>query len=77
MVEREERARLRGEEHREEFAVRREERDMAAMERQLASEMKAFEDAEADTERQIEEEWRKERFGHELDRPPAWKRPTR
>ena len=76
MDEREEAARLRDEEHRAEFAIRRDEERMAAEARQLAREMKDFEDAEQQVEREIEGELRKEHWGLEPERPPNWQAGT-
>lgn len=45
---------------------------MAAEEREMARAMAAFE-ADADqAKRHISDEWRKEHWGHEPERPPDW-----
>jgi hypothetical protein len=69
---REELARLRDEEHHDEFARRKTEASMAAEERQLEREMKEFEETEERVEREIEDEWHREHWGHEPERPPRW-----
>lgn len=74
MDEREEQARKRDAENRAGLANQREERSMAAQERKLGREMDEFRDAEERTEREIEDEWRKEHWGQEPNSPPAWKR---
>ena len=73
MTEREEQAHLRDDENREEFAIRRAERELTAEEHQLEQELKDFEQAEERAKREIEEEWRKEHSGHDPERPPDWK----
>jgi hypothetical protein len=72
MDERDEMDRARAEEVGEELAIRKEERGMAREERDLEREMKEFEDAEESAEKQIEEELRREHWGHEPERPPVW-----
>jgi hypothetical protein len=73
MSEREEQARRRDEENREELAMRKQERQLAAGERELEREQLAFQQAEKETKENIEHEWRNEHFGHEPERPPAWR----
>ena len=57
---------------RELFAIRREERDMEVEERVLERELADFEGDLADAELEIEQELRREHFGHEPERPLAW-----
>lgn len=75
MDDREERARGHDEENRQGFVIRREERNMAHVERQLEREMEAFRDAEQHTEHAIEDQWRDEHWGLEPERPPRWRPP--
>ncbi len=70
--EREELAQLHDEENRAEFAIRKEEREMAAEEEELEHEMKEFEEEEARAKRRIEAELRAEHHGHQPERPIAW-----
>jgi hypothetical protein len=72
MAERDELAHLRDEENRDEFAIRRGERRLAAEEQELERELKAFGEVEEETKRRIEAEWRTEHQGHEPERPPSW-----
>jgi hypothetical protein len=72
MDERDEVDRSRAEEVGDELAIRKEERRMAREERDLEREGKEFEDAEERAEKQIEEELRREHWGHEPERPPVW-----
>jgi hypothetical protein len=65
---------LRDEEQREYYAIRRTERRMAREARRLQRELREFDEDEAAAEHAIEREWRGEHFGHEPDRPPAWRR---
>jgi hypothetical protein len=71
-----EHARLHAEELREELALGKEERRLEREEREMELEMSHLEDDEERVERQIEEEWRRERGGHEPERPPAWPHPS-
>lgn len=73
MPPREEQARRRDEENREELAIARGERQLAAGERELERELEQFDAAENRTKAQIEHEWRAEHLGHEPQRPPAWR----
>jgi len=57
----------------DEVALRREEDSMASSERELERELEAFEQDEERTKQRIEDEWRRERFGREPERPPAWR----
>ena len=72
MLEREDAARLHDEENRAGFAIRRREKAMAAEEREMERAMEAFEEDADQIKRHIEAEWRKEHWGHEPPRPPAW-----
>ena len=73
MTARDEEARLRAQGHREEFAIRREEQAMAQEERRLAHELQKLSEDEGRTELEIEAEIRTEHWGHEPERPLAWK----
>ena len=68
---------LRDEEHRERYAIRREERRMAREARRLQRGLAAFDADEERAERAIEGEWRAEHFGRDPDRAPAWDRAER
>jgi hypothetical protein len=59
-------------ENREAYAARRLEEAMLAEEREMEAEMRSFEEDEAQTKRRIAEEWRKEHWGHDPERPPDW-----
>jgi hypothetical protein len=72
MGERDKLDRLRGNEVAEELAIGKEERDMAHQERELEREMRQLEDAEEAAEKEIEEELRREHWGHEPERPLRW-----
>jgi hypothetical protein len=72
MPQREDLARLRDQENREEFAIRRRVDSMVAEEREMERAMKAFEEDADQAKRYIQSEWRKERWGHEPNRRPAW-----
>lgn len=73
MDERENLARMRVEEIRAEFAMRADERQMSREEQQMEDEIRQLETSEKGVEREIEQEWRREHWGHEPERPPAWK----
>ncbi len=73
MVDRDEMARLRNEEHQLEFAVRKSAREMDAVERALERRLHEFEHDEAETKRSIEAELRREHQGREPERPPSWR----
>ena len=45
---------------------------MAQVQRNMECEMRQLEDAEKDAEREIEQEWRRQHWGHEPERPAAW-----
>ena len=72
MADPDELARLRNEEHRLEFAVRKSARDMDAVERTLERRLREFEHDEAETKRALEAEFRREHLGREPERPPSW-----
>jgi hypothetical protein len=72
MNDRDEIDRWRAEEVGDELAIRKQERRMAREERDLEREGKEFEDAEERAEKQIEQELRREHWGHEPERPPVW-----
>ena len=70
--EREEIARLHDEELRALSDIRRRESAMEAEEREMEREMRGFEEDADQIKRLITAEWRKERWGREPQRPPAW-----
>jgi hypothetical protein len=72
MSEREDRARLHDQGNREEIAIRRGLSAMAEEEREMELAMKAFEEDADQAKRFIKAEWRREHWGHEPERPPAW-----
>jgi len=45
---------------------------MAAEEREMERAMRAFDKDAVRAKRLIEAEWRREHWGHEPERPPAW-----
>ncbi len=55
------------------LAIRKELSAMTAEEREMDRAMKAFEEDADQAKRYIEAEWRTECWGHEPERPPAWK----
>jgi hypothetical protein len=65
-------ARLRSEENQDHFLIRKQEESMARAEREMDHEMDELEALEERTEREIEEEWRREGLGQPPERPPAW-----
>ena len=67
-----ERARLRDEEDRELYAIRRAERELERRARELTDELEEFHEHEDEAEIAIEREWRKESWGHDPEREPAW-----
>jgi len=71
-AEREDTASAHYEEIRSEFAIRNRLNAMAAEEREMERAMKAFEEDADQAKRYIEAEWRREHWGHEPERPPAW-----
>lgn len=72
MLENEDLAGARAEEIRERFAIRRGLSLMEAEGREMERAMKAFEEDADQAKRYIKAEWRREHWGHELERPPAW-----
>ncbi len=72
MSNRETIARLRDEENRIEFDIHRRESAMAAEEREMERAMRAFEEDADQAKRSIRAEWRREHWGHEPERSPAW-----
>jgi hypothetical protein len=72
MPTREELARLRDEETHSELATERALSAMAAEEREMERAMKAFEEDADQTKRFIEAEWRREHWGRDPERRPAW-----
>jgi len=54
------------------FAIRHSLSAMAAEEREMERAMRAFEEDADQAKRYIEAEWRRECWGHEPERPPAW-----
>jgi hypothetical protein len=54
------------------LAIRRGLSAMAAEEREMERAMRAFEEDADQAKRFIEAEWRKEHWGHDPERPPAW-----
>jgi len=72
VAERDEMARSRAEEIGDELAIRKQEQRMSGEERDMEGEMKEFQDAEERAEKQIEDELRREHWGHEPERPPVW-----
>jgi hypothetical protein len=67
-----ERDRLRAEEIADELAIRKAQRRLAREEREMERTLDELEHAEANTERGAEQEWRREHWGHEPERPPEW-----
>jgi hypothetical protein len=65
--------RLHQEEDHHLFAMRKAQDQLDARERELASKLQAVGEGEARAEVSIEREWRREHFGHDLERPPAWR----
>jgi hypothetical protein len=64
--------RSRAEEVGHELAIGKEEGSMAREERELEREGKEFAEAEERAEKQIEEELRREHWGHDPQPPPVW-----
>jgi len=67
-----ERARMRAEEDREIYAIRREEHVLELEETQLEKKLRKLEVATRRREHAIEREWRHEQWGHPPERRPAW-----
>ena len=72
MDEHDELARSRAEEIGDELAIRKQEQRMAGDERDMEGELKKFEAAEERAQKQIEDELRREHWGHEPEHPPVW-----
>lgn len=72
MSAREDIARLRDEESRAQSAMRRRLSAMAEEEREMERAIRAFEKDADQAKRFIKDEWRKEHWGHDPERPPAW-----
>jgi hypothetical protein len=72
MDERDNLDRLRASEVGEELAIGKAQRNMAHQERELEREMRELEDAEEGAEKEIEEELRREHWGHDPERPLHW-----
>jgi len=70
-------AQMRDEEARELLMIRRRERRMAREARLLERRLATFDADEAGAERWLEDEWHREHFGREPDRPPGWWRAWR
>lgn len=68
-----ERVRLRAQEDRELFAIRRTERHLVAEELELEQGIEAFGEVEDRVELEIETEWQREHWGKEPERPPSWR----
>lgn len=66
-------AHLRVEEMRAESALRDAERRMSREEQKMEGEIRRLENSEKRVEREIEQAWRSQHWGHEPERPPAWK----
>jgi hypothetical protein len=67
-----EESKLHDEADRERFAVRNAEVESEASLREMERRLADFEDRETQTKKRIEDEWRREHFGHDPERPPAW-----
>jgi len=72
VLEHEDTARLGLEENRAQIAIRRRLAAMAAEQREMERAMRAFEEDADQAKRFIKAELRKEHWGHEPERPPAW-----
>ena len=72
MREREDTSRLHDEGIRAQLAIRRRLVAMEAEEREMERAMKAFEEDADQAKRFIKAEWRREHWGHEPERRPAW-----
>jgi hypothetical protein len=66
-------ARLRDDEDRALFAIRRRERRLAAEHALLERRLEDFEGRLQRTERGLEAQWRRQHWGREPERPPAWR----
>ena len=56
------------------LAIRKIEARMGEQERELASKLRALGDSEARAEVAIERDWRREHFGLDPERAPAWRK---
>jgi hypothetical protein len=74
MAEQADRAHARAEEILARFAIQNRLNAMAAEEREMERAMKAFEEDADQAKRYIKAEWRREHWGLEPERPPAWER---
>jgi hypothetical protein len=72
VLEREDMARVHDEENRSIFAIRRSLTAMSAEEREMEQAMSAFEEDADQAKRYVMAEWRREHWGREPERPPAW-----
>lgn len=72
MPEREDMSHLHDEENRTILAIRRSLRAMAAEEREMERAMRGFEEDADQAKRYVAAEWRREHWGHEPERLPAW-----
>ena len=72
MRERVDTASLHDEGIRARLAIRRRLSPMEAEEREMERAMAAFEEDADQAKRYIRAEWRREHWGHEPERPPAW-----
>jgi hypothetical protein len=72
MAGREDTTLARDEEIRARFAIRTRLSAMAAEEREMERAMRAFEEDADQAKRYIKAEWRREHWGHEPERLPAW-----
>jgi hypothetical protein len=72
VLARNDKARWHDEQTRAKFAIRRLELEMEAEEREMERAMRTFEEDADQAKRLIKAEWRRERWGHEPERPPAW-----
>jgi proline iminopeptidase len=61
-------------EHHELYAIRRAERRMAREATEMEHELAGLRKSERRVEQSIEEEWRREHWGHEVEPPPRWRR---
>ena len=65
-------ARLHYEEYRAQAAIRNRLNAMAEEEREMERAIRAFDEDADQAKRSIKAEWRREHWGHEPERPPAW-----
>jgi hypothetical protein len=66
--------RLHQEEDHHLFAMRKAQGQLDARERELAEKLRALGESEARAEASIEREWRREHFGLDPERAPAWRK---